>query len=72
MTTEDVGEQVLETPLLKYDEAAAYLQVSLSTLYGLVSGGRLPAVRIWSGENGKGITRFRCEDLAAFVAANAS
>ena len=63
---------VLKNPLLKYDEAAAYLQVSLSTLYAMVSSGRVPVVRMGSGPKGKGITRFRLEDLDSFVAANAS
>ena len=58
---------VLKNPLLKYDEAAAYLQVSKATLYAMVSSGRVPVVRMGSGPEGKGITRFRREDLEAFV-----
>ncbi len=58
---------VLENPLLRYDEAAAYLQVSKATLYAMVSSGRVPVVRLGSGPRGKGITRFRREDLEAFV-----
>ena len=72
MAAEDVCETVLEPTLLKYNEAAEYLNVSSSTLYAMVSNGRVPVVRMGSGPKGKGITRFRHEDLEAFVAANAS
>ena len=62
-----IEETIIESTLLKYPEAAAYLKVSHSTLYRMVAGGRLPVVRLGAGPQGKGITRFRRQDLDAFV-----
>ena len=54
MAAEDVCETVLEPTLLKYNEAAEYLNVSSSTLYAMVSNGRVPVVRMGSGPKGQG------------------
>ena len=43
-------------------EAAAYLGVSLRTMYNLAAGGKVPAVKV------SGLWRFSREDLKAWLA----
>jgi excisionase family DNA binding protein len=62
----------IESPLLTYREAAAFLKISPSTLYAMVARGRIPVARLGSGPAGAGITRFQRQDLEAFVAACAA
>lgn len=58
----DVKQQP-EDCLLSYKQVAEFLNVGKSTVYQLASRGELPCVRV----TGKGCTRFRLEDLRAFV-----
>ena len=53
--------------LMRYVEAAEYLAVGKSTLYSLVSRGEIRVVRFGAGKTGKGVTRFRREDLERFI-----
>jgi excisionase family DNA binding protein len=53
--------------LLNYKQAAEFLAVGKSTVYGLVSEGLLTCIRFGAGKTRKGVTRFREQDLEAFV-----
>ncbi len=59
----------IEARLLDYKQAAVYLNIGKSTLYALVSEGQLTCVQFGVGKTKKGVTRFRREDLEAFVKA---
>ena len=54
--------------LLNYREAAELLAVGKTTLYDLVGLGEIPVVQFGTGKK-RGCTRFRPEDLEAFVEA---
>ena len=58
-----------DSRLLNYKQAAAYLNIGKSTLYALVSEQQLTCVRFGAGKTKRGLTRFRREDLDAFVRA---
>ena len=51
----------MDALLLKVPEAAAQLGISRAKLYGLISSGALPSVRV------DGCRRIRRDDLLAFV-----
>ena len=53
--------------LLNYKQAATYLNVGKSTIYALASQGELARVQFGAGKTKKGITRFRRQDLDAFI-----
>ena len=53
--------------LLTYREACDILAIKKSTLYALVSRGKLPVVRFGTGKKDTGCTRFRRADLQAFI-----
>ncbi len=55
----------LPPPLLKPDEVAAVLNVTVSQVYTLMRGGELPAVKIGR----KGVWRVSREALEAYLAA---
>ncbi len=57
-----------ERRLLTYEQAADHLQIGVSTLYALVSKGAVRVVRLGTGRGGRGITRFRREDLDDLIA----
>ena len=61
--------KLVESRLWNYRQAAKYLNISKSTLYELVSQGQLTCVRFGVGKTRMGVTRFRREDLEAFVKA---
>jgi len=61
------GNSVSDDRLLNYKQAAAYLNVGKSTIYALVSQGELTCVQFGAGKTKKGITRFRHQDLEAFI-----
>ena len=63
------GAKQVERRRLDYEQAAEYLSIGKSTLYSLVSEGQLTCVRFGVGKTKKGVTRFRREDLDAFVKA---
>ena len=54
--------------MLKYPEAAAFLAVGKTTLYELVGRGEIQVVQFGTGKKAR-CTRFRPEDLEAFVEA---
>lgn len=58
---EDEAVPVVQKAALSTREAAAYLSISLPTLFRLTRAGQLPHLRI-----GRGL-RYRPEDLAAFL-----
>jgi excisionase family DNA binding protein len=53
------------SPLLRYKDAAKYLNISETTLYREIEKGRIPVVRIT-----KGTSRLRREDLDRFILEN--
>jgi len=71
MASENRSEMEVSSPLLRHREAAVYLKVSSSTLYALIANDRIQVVRFGLGPCGRGITRFRRDDLDAFLAASA-
>ena len=54
----------LNSGLLSVEEAADYLGLSVHTVYGWVSQGRIPYVKMGR------LTKFRKEDLDRFILAN--
>ena len=67
MMRREEGYSVSDDRLLNYKQAAAYLNVGKSTIYALVSQGELTCVQFGAGKTKKGITRFRHQDLEAFI-----
>jgi excisionase family DNA binding protein len=57
-----------EVDLLTPAEVGRMLRISLSTVYGAASSGRIPAVTLWRGRR-RSLLRFRRTDIEALVAA---
>ena len=52
--------------LLTADQVARLLNVKVSTVYDAASRGRLPCVRLWSG-NRRSVVRFVAEDIDKMI-----